>query len=324
MKVDLQAFEIWESLNARMALELRTPADTTVRCYAGLGAAVFEIAQGAAQFYSHKRSIAMISGATPHFRSVLPYLFKEGYEVQVAPETGANKEWIDGLKKDTCFALIAEDHAVTGELFELTEIEQALNEKKIFCLKVSHHNHLYREQTLLPYSVRICSYDPQTAVALLGARMKAPAMVASYLDWDAEKFLKSVQDRKSASRENQELIETFEKSLPKGFSALLQTSKRTFDRALIYTEEAGGETLQQFLSSALKMPLQKPGWETRLETTHLCRWGGIRNYDDWWKARPTESILRGLLILGTEVLEHPDMRLSLEKALRECQIAELT
>ncbi len=321
--MDLNSYEVWESLNERIAEEIQASDDVFVRCYRGLGQAVFELAQGTAQFYSHKRSIALVNRGTPHFNSFLPYFYKEGYQVQLAPETGSLKEWAETLNKDTCLVLMAEDHAMTGEIYETSELEAVLNQKKIYCLKVSHHNHLYRPQVIQPYSVRICSYDPVTVVAQIGIRLRAPAVMAASMDWDAEKFSQAVSQARQG-RENQELIEKFEKNLPQGFQALLQTSSRNFDRALIYTEMAAGEALQQFLATALNLQLKKPGWENRLETSHLCRWGGTKNYDEWWNPRPAESILRGLLILSTEVLEHPELRVSLEKSLRECQIAELS
>ena len=322
--MDLSSFETWENLNQSVSDELKASSELQIRCYLGLASGVFEIALGIAQFYSHKRSVALVTGHSPHLHPILPYLYKEGYQVQIAPETFAAKEWVESLAKDTCFAILCEDHAVSGELYETEEIEKLLNEKRIFCLKVSHHNHLFRQTELLPYSVRLCSFDPKTAVALIGSKMRAPALIAPFLEWEAPQFLASLQKAKAESVEKKELVLNFEKNLPAGFSAFLQTSQRCFDRALIYSESLAGEALQQFLASSLKLNLRAPGWETRLETTHLCRWGGVRNYDEWWKPRPAESILRGLLILGIEVLEHPDLRATLDKALRECQIADLS
>jgi hypothetical protein len=322
MKIDIAPFEAWENLNSNVAQELKVPTEIALRCSNGMASAVFELAQSTAQFYSHKRSIALMPGTTPHFQSVLPFLYKEGYDVQIAPENMPMKEWIETLKKDTCFVLLTEDHAITGELYDLDEAEKSLNDKRIFCIRASHNNHFYRDITILPYSARICSYDAQTACTLLGIRLKSPALISPFLDWKKEIFLQSVRTARAQAKENQSLVQSFEKKLPTGYSAFLQTEKRCFDRALIYTEQAGGEALQQFLASALQLQLERPGWETRLETTHLCRWGGTKNYDLWWKPRPAESILRGLLIFSTEILDHPDMRRFLEKALQECQIAE--
>lgn len=324
MKVDLLQFEAWENLNDAVAAELNMGSDLAVRSYPGLSSAIFELALGTAQFYSHKRSVALIKGGTPHHFGILPYLYKEGYEVQVAPENFKPIEWVESLKKDTCFVIYPEDHAVTGELYETAELEKCLNEKKIFSLQISHHNHLYRSVPLGLYSARICSFDPQTALVFLGPKFKSPPLMVSSMDWEKEKFLQALRHARTQNKENQNLVEEFERNLPKGFSAFLQTSHRCFDRSLIYSEEVAGEALQQFLASALKFKLQKPGWESKLETTHLCRWGGTRNYDEWWKPRPAESILRGLLILGTDVLEHPEVRTFLEKALRECQIVDFS
>lgn len=322
MRIDLQPFEVWEELNSEVARELRTGDEVTVRAYPGLASAIFEITQGTAQFYSHKKSIALVAGRNPYIPAVLPYFYKEGYSVQIAPDNGSLTEWLETLNKDTAFVILCEDHAVTGELYPIDDAEKLLNEKRIFCFKVSHSNHLYRDVSLQPYSVRICSYTPHVCVAMVGNRLKAPALTAPYLDWKKEAFLQSLKQCRSTSFENQIAVEKIERNLPQGYLPLLTTQSRSFDRALIYSKEAGGECLQRSLASALKISLREPGWETVLETTHLCRWGGTRSYETWWNSRPEESILRGLLILSVEVLEHPGMGAFLEEALRECQIAD--
>ena len=88
MKVDLSSFEAWENINAKVAADLQIESGVTVRCFPGLPAAIFEMLISTAQFYSHKRSVAIIGGQTPHLQSVMPYLYKEGYEVQIRPRSG--------------------------------------------------------------------------------------------------------------------------------------------------------------------------------------------------------------------------------------------
>jgi hypothetical protein len=321
MKVDITPFEAWESLNLAVQGLLATPPDSNLRCYQGAATACFELALSTAQFYSHKRSVAILAGGTPHFQSILPYLYKEGYDVQMAPENLEAKAWVESLKKDTCFVLFSEDHAITGELYDTQELETLLNEKKIFCFKISHHAHLFRQTETLPYSARICAFDPQTAVAMIGNKLKAPPLISAYLSWEPEIFLHSIQKAKSSQFENRALVEKLEHGLPAGFQAFFAKDNRIWDRAVIYSEAVAGESLQQYVAGALGLKIDRPGFENGIETTHLCRWGGIKNYDEWWKPRPAESILRGLLLLGTQVLDHPGLRAALEKALRECQIA---
>ncbi len=322
MKVDLSSFETWENINAKVAAELQVSSAQTVRCFPGLPAAIFEMLISTAQFYSHKRSVAIVGGQTPHMQSVMPYLYKEGYEVQILPAGMSPAQWVDSLRKDTCFAIFCEDHPVTGELFPISDFETSLNEKKIFCFRISHHNHLYQHvdssNEIQAYSARICSFDPQTAVAIMGERQKAASMLAPFLSWDENRFLAAVKSSKQSSKENKELVESFESQLPEGFHRLLETEKRCFDRALIYSESAGGESLQNDLARHLKISLQSPSWERQIETTHLCRWGGVGNYDLWWNPRPSDNILRGLLILSLEVLHKPQLKLALQKALQEC------
>jgi hypothetical protein len=323
MKIDLQAFEVWESLNGAVADILAKPPGHILRCYPGLGLGLFELAVGTAHFYSHKKSVGLVEGATPYFQAVLPYLYREGFQVQVAPGHNDWKGWVESLSKDTGFVMVCEDHAVTGEIYDIDELDRSLNERKIFCLRVSHHTHFSTTSDLRPYSARLCSFDPITSVAFLGSKWKSPPLAVSLMSWEPHQFLSRLQRVKSAYAEDRSLVQNFERNLPEGFSALLQTSSRCFDRALIYSESTNGEALLQFLSSALGQGLSSPGLEARIETTSLCRWGGTKSYDLWWKPRPAESILRGLLILDAEVLKHSQIKALLEQALRECQIAEL-
>lgn len=319
MKVTLTPFEGWENLNAEVKETLALPENVEARAYMGVSSAVYEIAMGTAQFYSHKRSLGFISGHTPHYQVLLPYFYKEGYQIQTREESTSEKEWVDSLKKDTNLVISCEDHPITGELYDLEALDESLNEKKIFHLRISHHAHLSRSLEVKPYTARICSYNPQVAVAQMGQKFKSPPLMAPGLHWEAAPFLQQI-NRSRESKENQTTVKAFESKLPTGFQAYFQHDRRLFDRSLIYASDMGGEALQQFLATQLNIRLEKPGWEERIETTHLCRWGGTRNYGSWWNPRPTDDVLRGMVILGLEVIQHPEISVVLERSLRECRI----
>ncbi len=328
MKVTLSPFESWENLNHEVKKTLALPDGTEARVYTGLSSAIYEIAMGTAQFYSHKRSLGFVPGRTPHYQGLLPYLYKEGYILQnweqVADAPLTEKDWADSLKKDTNLVISCEDHPVTGELYEIDGLDQILNEKKIFHLRISHQAHLTRKIDVLPYTARICSYNPQAAVAQMGVKFKSPPLMAPGLYWEPSTFLSQVSKVRESAAEDMKAVKGFEASLPEGFQVLFQEDKkaeqRLFDRSLIYCEDMGGEALQQFLATQLNFRLEKPGWEERIETTHLCRWGGTRNYESWWTPRPADSVLRGLVVLGLEVIKHPEISVVLAKSLRECRI----
>lgn len=327
MKVDILPYESWELLNTSVKELLNIDAEYSIKSYLGASRAVFEVVLATAQFYSHKRSIAVLPGRTPHFLSVLPYFYKEGYEVQTAPKDFNAKEWVDSLKKDTCLVMIAEDHAITAETSEtneIEEIERLLNEKKIFCVILSHHKHLYHSQMPQGYSVRIHSYAAQTAVAICGSKFKAPNLISQHTYWDEPLFMKELVNVRKCAGENKSLIQDFESKLPAGYKALFSGNfaSRVFDRALIYSEEVGGESLQQFIATKLSTPVLAPGFELGIETTHLCRWGGTIASFDWWQDRPHEDILRGLLLLSTELIKRPNIQEVLSAAMQECHISE--
>lgn len=324
MKLDILPFESWESLNRTVQSQLAIDSEFQVRSYLGLSRAVSELAFSTAQFYSHKRSLAIIQGNTPHFKAVLPYFYKEGYEVQEAPKKFEVKEWVESLKKDTCLVLLAEDHAVTGEKNNFLELETVLNEKKIFTIIISHHSHLYDQLRPQPYTVRIHSFSPTASIAVLGNKFKAPPIISNYSYWDQQNFLQQVQIVTKKSGENKSLVKVFESSLPEGFKALFPNSfeNRIFDRALFYSESIGGEAIQQFISAKLGLGLQPAGFELEIETTHLCRWGATLSYYDWWADCPKEDILRGMNIFSLEIIKQPQIQDLLKVALQECTISE--
>jgi hypothetical protein len=319
MKLDLTPFENWESLNERLAVELQY-SENSLRAYSGAAAAIYELAMSTAQFYSHKRSVGFVEGQTPYLIGLLPYLYKEGYQVQVAPAEASLdwKAWVEGLKKDTNFVAFCEDHPVTGEVYDVGQLEIALNEKKIFCLRISHNQHLFKKIEIQPYSARICSYQGNTAVAILGAKFRSPPLMAQSMDWSLDDFIKSIQISRT-SHEDKALIQNFEKTLPSPFQQYLKTESRLFDRALFYCEEITGEALQQFLKKELNQPLLRAGLEKDIETTHLCRWGGHASYEPWWKPTPKPEVLRGLTVISADLIQKTNLKDLLSKAVKELQ-----
>jgi hypothetical protein len=121
---------------------------------------------------------------------------------------------------------------------------------------------------------------------------------------------------------HEKLVLEFEKSRPAQaqvfFAEDAQGSKgrvsRLFDRAVIYWLDLDGHAVIDRLAKELKMDLAAPGFEHRLETTSLSRWGGLRTMD-FLKSQLNElghadpaTILRGLVIISADLLEaHPQM-----------------
>lgn len=305
MKLDVLPQGVWEDLNRSAQETLGISQDYQSRCYQGLAHALHELVIGSAQFFSHKRSIGVVRGGSYIAQTVLPYFYKEGYQVQfldikdiVKPE-----EWVAALNKDICLVLFPEDHPVTAELYSWQKLDQLLNDKKVFSLRVSHQAHWFQKTELLSYSARFCSVDHDLTITHSGTRVRPPALIAPFMAWSEESIVEKIKLKKSQQAENKALVENFEAHLPQGFQALLATENRIFDRALIYNLNLNGEALLKSL------PQQ---WQ--LETTSLCYHGGLGLFDDWWQPRPSDEVLRGLLLIGAQNLADKDCLQILEKA----------
>lgn len=320
------------------------PPDSALRTFRGLAHATYEIVQGTAQFLSHKRSLGVVKGQTPYFDPLLAGFYKDAFGIQTlaleelkksasvsstsTAESGL-KAWVDGLKKDTSFVLFAEDHPVTGELFDWEPLDQMLNEKKIFSFRISHFQHFYNKfigvagvnsinttTPLRPYSVQLCFLNPDLAVAKCGERFKVPPLLAPSMDWDVEKTVLQVE-KIQVSTQEQKQVQKFEES----FSDIaepwfeLGTSTRLFDRVVLNFKDISGEALLHALQDRLQMdPSQY--FET-IDTTNLCRWHHYKTFSTWWEPKPSEADLQGLLVIDSGWLVTKDFAKILRQVCEE-------
>jgi len=307
MRVDLLPPEKWEDLNGTIHQFLKLSETVSVRTYKGLAHAAYEIAISAAQFFSHKRSIGLVKGNSPAFGGVMPILYKEGYQVQLlkAQDISAPQIWVEALKKDTNFVLFASDHPVTGEISNWRELDRLVNEKKMQTIRVSHTDWLHdissgAVASLEPAanSATILSVTPDLALAICGAKFRAPPLIAPNLYWEPAAVHKDLKAVIEQYQENKAAILAFEKDLPQNWQAFFQHESRLFDRAVIYNPTVNSEAIAHELSERLKLSLPAPGFSTPVEAGNLCRWGGVGLYDDWWESKPRADILRGLLLIS--------------------------
>lgn len=308
MYIDVSRPESWEELNDKLKVQLGLDARLRARSFYGLSQAVFEISQGAAQFMSHKKAIGVVMGQTAVFESLLPYYYKETYEVQtlVHSELTNVQEWVDGLKKDTNFVLYSEDHPVTGELYPFAdELDQALNQKRISSFRVSHNQHFYQNIEVRPYTVRLCSYKPTAAIAVLGERFRAPTLMVQNMNWNSSQFLQDVTDAYKGRQVNQLLVEKFETELASVAQPFLKPGvSRIFDRAVCVFPDVSAEALAQLVFKKLGVSAAE-GWGL-MATTNMCHWSAVKMFRHWWTPQPTQEQLRGLLIIGAELLNTKD------------------
>jgi hypothetical protein len=311
MRVDLRPPEIWEDLNASLRLKYFSGETATVSAYPSSTHALYEICEGASNFFSHKRSFGLVKGATPVFTPVLPGFYKDSYQAQAitVAELKNPKEWVDGLKKDTNFVIFSSDNPLTGECLEWDTLDALLNERKIFSLRISHSDWLRGfTQTAAPrpYSAWIMSVAPGLAVAACGEKIKAPPVTASTLDWHSQEMISSFQNAIDFFHERKDSVLQLEKNPPPGWQALPTRDSRLFDRALIYNTELSGESVLQSLYKSLGQAIPCFAQNAVFETANLCRWNGFANHYNWWDSAPVTEVLRGLLILDAEIVSRPE------------------
>lgn len=308
MFIDVPRPETWEELNDQVKISLGLAPQARVRSFKGLAQAVFETSLGTAQFMSHKRSIGVISGQTSVFESLLPHYYKETYDVHALSHLKLTnvKEWVESLKKDTVFVLFSEDHPVTGELYPFAEeLDQLLNEKRIFSFRVSHARHLFESIEIRPYTVRLCSFSPSAAVSVIGERFRSPSLMVENMNWNASTFLETLSSARQGRHVNRMLVEKFEQEIRGVASPYFSAnSARLFDRAVCVFNDVSAEALATLLFKKLGLS-SREGWK-KLASTNMCHWSVVKMFRHWWEPAPSLEQLRGMLIIGPELLNTKD------------------
>ncbi|WP_413577392.1 hypothetical protein ACLVWU_03585 [Bdellovibrio sp. HCB290] len=315
MYIDVVRPESWDELNDSLKTQMGLPDPLRARAYKGIAHAVFEITQGSAQFMAHKKAIGYIKGQTPVFDHLLPYYYKETYEVSLLSHLQVQdvRAWVDGLKKDTNFVVFAEDHPVTGELYPFVdELDKILNEKRIYSFRISHANHFHNQPQIRPYSVRLCSVSKELAVAVLGERFRCPPMMVQSMEWNHAEALQEALLASQGRKLNPALIGTFESALSDVAQPYFNSEQsRLYDRAVVVFKDTSAEALAEKTFAKLGISNEE-GW-CEVDSTNMCHWSGVKMFSSWWEPKPSNEVLRGLLVAGPEILQNPQF----VKALRE-------
>jgi hypothetical protein len=310
MKVDLLHTFSWDETNDLLQAEFvaaRAKFNGSLRCYFGLSQAVFEMAFGTALLFSHKKGMGLISGDSWVFEGVMPHLYKEGFQVQEERRHRLDvAAFVGALKKETSFVLWSEDHPILGtcDHQKNEELDQALNDKKIFSIRVSHAAYRHHAVEMRPYSARLCSLTPNLALAVVGDRVRVTPLVAHRMAWQPQETLATVKFHLRDHQHSAELVSTFEQQCRQktGFQPYLTTAERLYDRAVIHHPEINAEAVLQILKGQLGSPLAAPMQEWDAEIVNACRWKPAPALRSWWEPLPSEEVLRGLLILSVSVL----------------------
>lgn len=295
MFIDLVSLTAWDDLNEK--LQKQWGLNERLQCFYGSRQAVYETTQSLTQFMTHKKSVGLITGLSPHFHDQLPYYFREGIEVQKRSFSDSSplQEWVDALNKDTNFVVFAVDHPITGEIFkQADELEALLNAKRIFAVKIYHRPRQTLDPVCSPYSVHIHAYGPDRAVVITGARYRAPHLVSHLMSWREEDFLSlSVE----IPREERVEVESFESEFANYETVSLLKSERRYDRLVISFKDINADALLSKLEPHLGL------LRSDVFTTSLCQWGSPKTFKGWWETLPSDEVLRGLCVFSLDVLQ---------------------
>lgn len=318
MRIDLVRQEEWEELNEALHSELKISAKNRVRAYRGLAEALYEVAQGTAQFMTHKKSVAFVSGQTPLAGLILPYYYKETYDVRTISSTELEKsdasvdEFVGSLKADTAFVFVGEDHPVTGRRFAFVDrLNEQLNAKRILTIRLSHFAHHYDVQEVLPYSAKLCSWGDQQSLAILGERFRSPALLVHGLSWKKEEYLLKLRKMvQCLEPEAKESILNFESQAAQwGARAYFDAGdERVFDRAVLVFEDLNTEYLRSLLDSA---------FPASILSSSLCALNMTTSAMQWWQPQPSAEELRGMLLISPAALKNPELARVLGESVKQ-------
>jgi hypothetical protein len=307
MKVDMPGFDLMKDVRSQVKDQLSTKGTNSpeFRLHPSLTFGINEVTRGLARLFPHRRSIAYIQGCGPYFDPLVTFFSAEGYSLQALPFTHLQQsDWIETLKKDTLLVLFSEDDPLTGQIFEIEKFQTALELKRIFTVSVSHSAHLYRPRwNVAPYWARILSGGSKYCLSLLGDRAsKLENLLFGPPDW-IQIATNSFSDTLELREEAQNAVESFEALCPAGGKPFFtRGTARLFDRAAIYWEDMDGEAFIHGLAQVLKIPLNVPGIENRLETASLCRWKGLRSMQWLTEQGVSAEISRGLVLISKDLI----------------------
>ncbi len=299
MYLPLSLADSWENLNQKAQAQLPPVSEeNSLRCYFGMFHGLYELVHGLVQFSPHKRSAAFITGTTPLIDPLLSYFYKEAYQVQLTSIADLKdvKSWSSELAKDTLFVVYSEDHALTGEIYNYSEIEQVCLDLKIPTIRISHN--LYSHDwcaKLNLQTARVMGLSHSVAVAQIGARFKASPLIAPYLPQWTELNDKTIFKK---TEERPVEIKSFENSKGAHFKPYFGNSKkRIYDRSVVILNEMSAELIRDRLCKKLGLNPQ----DHFIEAANGCRWGGVERLV-WSEPAISPNTERGLLIINAEVV----------------------
>ncbi len=325
MRIDVPGPDAWGQLSElyRAALVAKAPQLSepalNIQIYAGVGHAVNEITRSLSKLYTHKKTIAIVSGVDPTFNLVAVAFSQEGYVVKniSVAEAAQSSTWAP-LMDELLLVLTCEDDPVTGRLYAFDST--SFVGQRVFRVNVSHE--AYKWSPLKrpdPFTINIFSLSPDRALMVAGERCKIEPSIAPTLSWNvpaakSELLVPALSIDPTRNLANEKAVKDFESNLPSGFQTYFANdAARVYDRVVIYHADFDGSAVIDELASTMQLPVAAPGANANFETTSACRWESPR-FQDWLIQRgENENTTRGLVIISSELLDK-GLRTHLETA----------
>ncbi|MFN8845587.1 MAG: hypothetical protein ACK5V3_18475 [Bdellovibrionales bacterium] len=311
MLLPLQAPEIWDEINQKLQTHLGFAKENPVKLYPNLYVAVDEVTTQIASFLAHKKAFTWIKGFSPIFDGTLSGFLRDGLQVQSVDwkvfeqVTSDPTAWVEALPKDTLFVLGFEEHAITGQKLDLQKIEEALNLKKIYFIRVSHFEIIKSDNEIKPFTIWIGPTGiNHRAVVVAGSRFRAPERIVGSHPWGRDEVIAV-----NYLAADQTLVESFESqwNAEKWFQTDVQ---RRFDRAVLSFKDISAEALRFDLTQKIQMS----GIESLIQSPNTCFLQSIKLLKSWWTPTPQPEAIRGLILISTSVLQYEEFQHEFKKS----------
>lgn len=297
--IPFQNIDQWEEKNNEIHAALNLPETISVKNHSGIIASLREVLLGVSQMFPHKMTIAFQSKTAHYIDDAMKSFSRQGYKTIA----------LDGAEppKDTLAVVLANDHPVTGELYNHTITTHGFSEKKIFVIRLSHNEHFYRElnKSLSPYEIAIYNIDDKNAISISGERAKFSAYFSPYLSWNEKTRLPF-----NSKKEKETEIKDFENHLPNHAHLFFsKDAPRLYDRSIIYWNDIDGFALINEMEKNLE----------NLDTLSICRWGNSLVFRPYIRPDISDEAFRGSIIISGDIVSkdlREKLNLAVEKILK--------
>ncbi|OQW46312.1 MAG: hypothetical protein A4S09_16495 [Proteobacteria bacterium SG_bin7] len=296
--IPFQNVDQWDERNNQIHTSLKLPETTSVKVHPGITGSLREVLLGITQMFPHKMTIVFQAKTAHYIEEAMKSFSRQGYKTVA----------LDGTEppKDTLAVVLANDHPVTGEVYNHTLTTHGFSEKKIFVIRLSHNEHFYRDlnKTVNPFEVAIYNINEKNAVSISGERAKFAAYFSPYLSWN-----ETISLPFNTKKEKKNEIKDFESQLPWGANLFFPKEvHRLYDRSIIYWNDIDGFAI------ATEMGKDRIGRE--FEVLSTCRWQNSLVFRPYIRPDISDEAFRGSVIISGDIISQ-DLKMKLDIAVQK-------